>query len=149
MSDITALCCPTCGAANRVPTERLADKPNCGRCHKALFTGTPLTLDESGFERLASTEALPLLIDFWAPWCGPCRQMAPAFVEAALSLEPYLRLAKVDTEAVPSLGARFGIRSIPTLMLLRGGQETARRAGASNTTSIVQWARAEVEKMPA
>ena len=134
--------CPHCGARNRVPEARLGERPGCGRCHRALFTGQPLELDEAGFDRLVASEGVPLLVDFWAPWCGPCLQMAPAFVEAARTLEPRVRLARIDTEAVPALGARFGIRSIPTLMLFRDGREVARRSGALHGAGIVDWARA-------
>ena len=131
--------CPHCAASNRVPGSRLVDRPNCGRCHRTLFTGQPLALDEAGFDRLVASEGIPLLVDFWAPWCGPCLQMAPAFAAAAGSLEPRVRLAKVDTEAAPALGARFAIRSIPTLILFRAGREVARQPGALQRTAIVDW----------
>jgi len=146
MSDTTTILCPACNTVNKVPSERLTDKPKCGRCHVVLFTGMPLTLDEKGFKRLIAVESVPLLVDFWAPWCGPCRQMASAFAEAAQALEPFMRIAKVDTDAVPSLSARFGIRSIPTLMVLRAGVEIARRPGAASTAGIVDWAQAELMK---
>jgi thioredoxin 2 len=133
--------CPHCGAGNRVPAARLGESPKCGRCHQALFTGAPLVLDAATFARHAGG-GVPLLVDFWAAWCGPCRQMAPHFAAAASVLEPHVRLGKVDTEAEPELSARFAIRSIPTLVLLRGGREVARQPGAIGSEAIVQWTRA-------
>jgi thioredoxin 2 len=133
--------CPHCAALNRVPRDKLKQAPACGRCHQALFTGKPLTLDAHGFERHVGAGSLPVLVDFRAPWCGPCRSMAPHFEAAAAQLEPKLRLAKVDTDAEPELGARYNIRSIPTLILFRGGREVARQAGAMSGAQIAQWAR--------
>jgi thioredoxin 2 len=133
--------CPSCDAVNRVPAPRLADRPTCGRCHEPLFPGHPLVLGAGNFDLHASRSDLPLLVDFWAPWCGPCRMMAPHFEAAARELEPGLRLAKVDTEAEPGLGTRFGIRSIPTLVLLHRGRELARQSGALTREQIVRWAR--------
>lgn len=136
--------CPACGALNRVPDERLGEAPACGKCHQPLFTGKPLALDEAGFALHVERGGLPVLVDFWAPWCGPCRMMAPHFEQAAAQLEPRVRLAKVDTEAEPGLGGRFGIRSIPTLALFAGGREVARQAGAMGAADIVRWARAHL-----
>ena len=142
MSDSLHIVCAECGAVNRVAAARLDDAPSCGKCHRPLFTGKPIALGMADFDRHAGRGDLPLLVDFWAPWCGPCRMMAPQFEQAARELEPEMRLAKVDTEAEPQLGARFGIRSIPTLALFRGGREIARQPGAMGAADIVRWARA-------
>jgi thioredoxin 2 len=141
MSESLHVVCPACDAVNRVPATRLGPAAKCGKCHGPLFLGQPLALDEPRFARHLARSDLPLLVDFWAPWCGPCRMMAPAFEAAAGRLEPNLRLVKVNTEEAQTLAARFGIRSIPTLALFRGGAEVARTAGAMDTNRIVAWAR--------
>lgn len=133
--------CPHCDAVNRVPAERLDQHPDCGRCHQGLYTAQPVEVNAAQFERYLARNDTPLLVDFWAPWCGPCRMMAPAYEQAATQLEPQFRLLKVNTEAEQTLGARYGIRSIPTLALFHQGREAARQLGAMGLADIVRWAK--------
>ncbi|MFI5446105.1 thioredoxin TrxC [Polaromonas sp. UC242_47] len=144
MTDSLHIVCPHCHTTNRVRQGDLAQAPDCGSCHQALFTGRPAALGEAAFERHLTRSQIPLLIDFWAPWCGPCLQMAPAYEQAAAQLEPRFRVAKVNTEEASALGARFNIRSIPTLALFVGGREVARQPGAMGAADIVRWAQSHL-----
>ena len=144
VSDKLHLVCPHCRAVNRVLAAKLGESPNCGKCHKSLFSAHPVELTAATFAAHIERNDIPVLVDFWAPWCGPCKMMAPQFVQAAGMLEPRARLAKVDTEAEPALGARFKIRSVPTLALFKGGREIARQAGAMSAQEVVRWATARL-----
>ena len=140
MSSPLHIVCPHCQTTNRLEPANLTHSPNCGKCHLPLFTAHPVELDEAAFTKHLERNDIPVLIDFWAPWCGPCRTMAPAYEAAARDLEPRFRVAKVNTEEVPILSSRLGIRSIPTLAVFYRGREVARQAGAMRQADIVRWA---------
>ncbi|MFZ3289827.1 MAG: thioredoxin TrxC [Telluria sp.] len=143
MSEPVHIVCPHCDAVNRLVRERLEDQPVCGKCARALFVAKPFEVDSQHFTRHISRNDIPVLVDFWASWCGPCQMMAPAYNEAAQRLEPNVRLLKVNTENAQDLAARYNIRSIPTMAMFRNGREVARQAGAMDTGSIVAWAQAQ------
>ena len=137
--DKLMLACPQCLTANRVPAGRLGDDPKCGQCGARLLEGKPVALTEATFDRFVGRSDLPVVVDFWAAWCAPCRAMAPAFEEAAAALQTRVRFAKLDTEQAQGVAARYGIRSIPTMILFRGGREAARTAGAMDARRIRSW----------
>ena len=144
MYDSNHVVCPRCDAVNRIPLDRGADSAKCGRCHKPLFDGRPVPVDEGRFDRFIAKNDVPVLVDFWAEWCGPCRMMAPEFEKAAAMLSPNVRLIKVDTEAAPRISAAYGIRSIPSLVLFHRGKEIARTAGAQSASQLVNWVKSRL-----
>jgi thioredoxin 2 len=131
--------CPHCHTVNRISSERLSQHPLCGQCKEALFTGHPLELTGPIFKQHIGRNDIPVVVDFWADWCGPCKMMAPSYAQAAVTLEPQVRLAKLNTEQEKSIAAQFNIRSIPTLVIFKFGREIARKSGAMSTTDIVRW----------
>ena len=131
--------CPHCGSINRVPEDKPAQAAKCGRCHAALFTGAPIAVSAESFDRHLRHATIPVLVDFWADWCGPCHMMAPVLDRVTRELEPALRVLKLDTEAAPDVAARYNIRSIPMLILFRDGAVVAQRAGASDAQSLRAW----------
>ena len=144
MSEARNIVCGYCGQINRIPADRPAVKAGCGACHEALFSGHPIAVDEAGFDHHATRSDIPVLVDVWAPWCGPCRAMAPMFEQTATELEPDVRLLKLNSDEAPALSARLGIRSIPTLLLVHKGRVLARTSGVMRADQIVAWARSNI-----
>lgn len=131
--------CPNCGGLNRVADEKLQQNPQCGKCQASLFSGKPIEMTGVQFQRAMQKTDLPMVVDFWAPWCGPCQGFAPVFQQAAMSFEPRARFVKINTEIEQQLGAQLGIRSIPTLAIFKKGQEVTRISGAMDLGQFTQW----------
>ncbi len=132
--------CPHCDSVNRLPQSRIDEQPKCGRCGQPLFNAHPVELTDNNFQKHIQRNDIPVLVDFWAPWCGPCRMMAPAMEQAAAQLEPRVRVAKVNTEEARQVATMYGIQSIPTVIIFRNGIEVARQSGAMDAGSLIAWA---------
>ena len=145
MTTTSHIVCPHCEAVNRIPSERLRDEPKCGKCHQALFGGAPRDLTGEAFRRHVARNDIPVVVDFWASWCGPCRTMAPEFERASAELGSAARLVKLNTENEPEIAGQFSIRGIPTMIMFRDGREVARQSGALRSADIVRWVTAHAD----
>lgn len=144
MTDMLHIVCPNCDTINRLPGSRLNELPKCGKCKQPLFNAHPLTLSEINFSKHISNSHIPVIVDFWAPWCGPCRMMAPIFEQAAVSLEPKVRLAKLNTEQEPMIASRFAVQGIPTLIIFNRGREVTRQSGAMGLDQLINWVNSNI-----
>ncbi|MFK5947266.1 MAG: thioredoxin TrxC [Methylococcales bacterium] len=144
MAESSHIVCPHCNSVNRIATDRLVDNPKCGCCKKILFTRHPIELTAKTFTQHINRNDIPVVVDFWALWCGPCKMMAPAYAQATAKLEPYVRLAKINTEEEQVLAGQHNIRSIPTLAIFKKGKEVARQSGAMSAEDIVRWVKSAI-----
>lgn len=144
MKQFLHILCPICHAKNRLPQSRLVDKPNCGGCKNPLFTRQPISIEQGLFDKYIQGNDIPLLVDFWAPWCGPCKAFSPHFEAAAKLLEPNIRLLKVNTENAQQVAARYAIQSIPSLVIFKDGKELTRMAGAMGAQDLVRWVKSQI-----
>ena len=145
MNDMVHVACPLCNTTNRLPQNRLSSGGTCGKCGAPLFNRRPVELTSRNFDRMIKSNDIPVLVDFWAPWCGPCKMMAPVFEQAAQQLEPHVRLGKLNTENEPAIAGRYGIRSIPTLALFRNGKVVAQQAGAMDLHNLTRWVNSQTK----
>lgn len=144
MSNSIHVVCPACGSVNSLPAERIREKPKCGKCKGLLFDGRPMQLTSETFGKYILRSGLPVVVDFWAAWCGPCKMMAPAFAQAASQLQPMVLFAKVNTENEQEIAGQYRIMSIPTLVIFRGGREIARQSGALDSNRLIAWIQANI-----